>query len=300
MQLGFLHIRNIACFLSLILLTSCTSLEFSHHKAPYKPPIPVYQNINVALVLGGGGSRGLAHVAVIEELLAAGIQPDLIVGCSAGAIIGGLYADRPDIGRIKRLLIDKKREHLLDLSIKHLPFGMSSGLLLKKFLTENIKSENFSQLSIPFVSVATNLEFGDMVTFGTGKLIPAIRASAAYPGVFLPIKIAEQYFVDGAVSNPVPVQVARKLGAKYIIAVDLSGDLTDTLPTHMLGVMRRSMDISYIHQSRCASENADLLIKISLKDVGTFDDNANQKIYSAGREIAREAISKIKNKLPLT
>jgi len=92
----------------------------------------------VALVLGGGGSRGLAHVAVIEELLAAGIQPDLIVGCSAGAIVGGLYADRPDIGRIKRLLIDKKRGHLLDLSIEHFPYGVSSGVLLRRFLAEHI------------------------------------------------------------------------------------------------------------------------------------------------------------------
>ena len=94
------------------ILVSCTSLNFSSHLSPYKPPVPVYQNVKLALVLGGGGSRGLAHVGVIEELLAAGIVPDLIVGCSAGAIVGGLYADRPDIGRIKRLLISKKRAGL--------------------------------------------------------------------------------------------------------------------------------------------------------------------------------------------
>ncbi len=282
--------------LSLILLSACTTLEFSNHKVPFKPPLPVYKNINVALVLGGGGSRGLAHVAVIEELLAAGIRPDLIVGCSAGAIVGGLYADKPDIARIKRLLIDKKRAHFLDFSIAHLPYGISNGLLLKRFLTDHISADKFRELAIPFVAVATNLEFGDMVTFGTGDLIPAIRASAAYPGVFLPVQMGGQYFVDGAVSNPVPVEVARQLGAKYVIAVNLSGDLTDTFPTHIFGVMRRSIDISYIHQSRFASESADLLIKIPLKNVGTFDDNANEKIYQLGREAARKALYKIKDK----
>lgn len=283
--------------ISLILLTSCTSLEFSKHQVPFKPPVPNYQNIQVALVLGGGGSRGLAHVGVIEELEAAGIHPDLIVGCSAGAIVGAMYADQPDITRIKRLLIDKKREHLLDLSVEHLPYGVSSGLFLRRFLSEHLKADRFNELKTPFVAVATNLEFGDMVIFGTGRLIPAIRASAAYPGVFLPIQIAGQYFVDGAVSNPVPVEVAKKMGAKFIIAVDLSGELTDTLPNHMLGVMRRSIEISYIHQSRIASETADVLIKIPLKNVGTFDDNVNEKTYKLGREMGKKFAPEIKRKL---
>jgi NTE family protein len=292
----FKLLSRIYLLLSLVLLASCTSLDFTNHQAPFKPPLPIYENVKVALVLGGGGSRGLAHVGVIEELVAAGIYPDLIVGCSAGAIVGGLYADRPDIERIKRLLITKKREHLLDLSIEHLPYGVSSGVLLRRFLSEHIQADKFNELSIPFVAVATNLEFGDMVTFGTGTLIPAIRASAAYPGVFLPVKIAGQYFVDGAVSNPVPVEVARKLGAKFIIAVDLSGELTDTLPNHMLGVMRRSMEISYIHQSRIAAENADVLIKIPLKNIGTFHDGSNDHIYEVGREMARQAIKKMKQR----
>ena len=282
-----------------ILLTSCTSLEFSRHEVSFKPPIPMYEKVNIALVLGGGGSRGLAHVGVIEELLAAGIHPDLIVGCSAGAIVGGLYADTPDIERIKKLLINKKREHLLDLSIEHLPYGVSSGLFLRKFLSEHLKAKCFNELTIPFAAVATNLEFGDMVTFGTGDLMPAIRASSAYPGVFLPVRIAGQYFVDGGVSNPVPVEAARNLGAKFVIAVDLSGELTDTLPNHMFGVMRRSLEISYIHQSRIAAENADILIKIPLRNIGTFDDKANAYIYNLGREAGRKAIDEIKRKLKL-
>jgi len=275
------------------------SLEFTKHTNSYHPPLPHYNKIKIALVLGGGGVKGLAHVGVLEELANAGIKPDMIIGCSAGAIIGALYADNPDINHLKAILLGMIRDDLLDISLANLPFGLSSGSALQQFLNTQLHAKTFEELKIPFVVVATNLEFGDLVTFGTGPLEPAIRASAAFPGVFLPIQIEDQYFVDGGVVNAVPVEVAKKLGAEFVIAVDLSGDLPDTLPTHMLGILKRSLEISYNHQSNWAAKKADYVIKVPFKGVDTFDDGINEHVYELGRKAGRAVIDDLRSRLRL-
>jgi NTE family protein len=283
----------LVCFL----LTGCTSLEFSRAPGKYHPKIPDFHDIKVAFVLGGGGAKGLAHVGVLEELNDAGIRPDLIVGCSAGAIVGALYADNPDISRLKNLLMEKKREHLLDISLSYLPYGISKGGALKQFLTENLQAKTFEQLKIPFVSVATSLEFGDLVLFGTGELEPAIRASAAFPGVFHPVRINGHYFVDGGVVNITPVEIAKRMGAQFIIAVELDNQLTDTPPNHLIGIIKRCLEISLSHQGHQASKDADFVIKVPFKGVGLFDDHLNGKIYNLGRQIARQTIYELKQKI---
>lgn len=241
----------------------------------------------------------MAHVGVLEELKLAGIQPDLIVGCSAGAIAGVLYADNPDIERMKTLLREKNLWDFLNISLGNLPFGLSNGLKLKTLLTQELQAERFEELKIPFVAVATNLEYGDLVVFGTGNIVPAIRASAAFPGVFLPVKINGQHFVDGGVVELLPVETARRLGAEFVIAVDLSNALTDSLPGHVVGVLNRSLEISLLHQSRRSAEKADFTIKIPFKDVGTFEQDSNQRMYELGRKTAREAIVKLRETLAL-
>lgn len=287
-----------SAFLSFcITLIGCATLEYTSQKSCYHPPLPQLENVNVALVLGGGGAKGLAHVAVIEELQSAGIYPDLIVGCSAGAIVGALFADKPNIYYVKSLLFEKRREHFLDVSLYNIPFGLSNAAALQEFLTEHLRSKKFEELKIPFVAVATSLEFGDLVAFGSGELEAPVRASAAIPGVFLPVKINGGYFVDGGVANPVPVCIARKLGAKFVIAVDLSGQLSTNLPSHVFGVLQRSLEIHYLHHSRAACEQADYVIKLPFQDIGTFEDGHNDKIYDIGRVAARKAIPFIKEKL---
>ncbi|MBX9805788.1 MAG: patatin-like phospholipase family protein [Alphaproteobacteria bacterium] len=290
-------VRSCTVIIMGIWLTGCATLDYSQQAFCYQAPLPTFNNINIALVLGGGGAKGLGHVGVIEELLAAGIYPDLIVGCSAGAIVGALFADNPNVYHLKSILFEKKREHLLDISLLHIPFGLSNAASLDQFLKEHLRSKTFEELKIPFVAMTTSLEFGDLVPFGKGELVKPVRASAAFPGVFLPVKIRDGYYLDGAIADPVPVEVARALGAKFIIAVDLSGNLTKSLPNHGLGVLKRSIEIQYIHHCRTASSKADYAIKIPFEDVGTFDDSQNEKIYEIGRATARKAIPSIQKLL---
>ncbi|MFN7709789.1 MAG: patatin-like phospholipase family protein [Holosporales bacterium] len=293
----FSQIRFIFLFL-LAGLQGCATLPWKGVDQPLLDmPRKAIPQAEVALVLGGGGAKGLAHVGVIEVLKKEGIEPDLIVGCSAGAIVGALYADQPQVPRLKDLLLEMKRENLLKMSLASLPFGLSDGGELRAFLNEHLKAKRFEDLKIRLAVVATGLDSGDLVTFATGPIEPAVRASAAFPGVFSPVEIQARPFVDGGVANPVPVEVARTLGAQFVIAVDLSSSLTDNIPNHLLGVMKRSLEISYLHQSRMAHAQADVVIKIPTKDVGTFDDTANGYLYELGRTTAYRMLPILRRKL---
>lgn len=281
----------------LAVLTGCTALNLNSDAPVYDPVLPRYDNIKIAVVLGGGGAKGLAHVGVLEELTAAGIKPDLIVGCSAGAIVGALYADDSDLMRIKQLLLKIGRNDLVDISLINLPYALSNGIALKKFLQENLKAKTFEQLRIPFATVATNLKTGQLTTFSTGNLEQAIRASAAFPSVFLPVNIHNNYFVDGGVANTVPVEVARKMGADFVIAVNLGDQLPDETPSNVLGILKRSLEISYLHQGRLVTQSADHVISVPLATVGTFQEGMNPHIYQKGVNAARTNMFQIKQKL---
>lgn len=290
-----MNFRIVSLMVWLILLScGCATIEFSKAKEPHAPASPHIRDIDVALVLGGGGARGLAHVGVIEELLNAGIVPDLIVGCSVGAMVGAYYADTLDINLVRDNILQTKLFDILDIDISYLLFSLSGGKKLNAHLKNHIKARNFEELKMPFIAVATNLQFGNITAFGTGKLIPALRASAAFPGAFFPVKIGDQYFVDGGVANPIPVAIARRFNPKIVIAVDISEGLTEKKPNHMLGIIKRSLEISFIHQSDMAGQQADVVIKFPFKDIGTFNDELNTQIYEEGKKAALEKVEEIK------
>lgn len=283
--------------LSTFPLVGCSPLEFSEEPC-YQCPIPKYDRIRVAFVLGGGGAKGMAHVAVLEELLKAGIKPDLIVGCSAGAIVGALYADQLDIAWVKNLLMTQKRENIINFSLSFLPFGLSDGNALQDFLLSNLKSHKFEDLKIPFIAVATNLQYGTLTAFGSGPLEPALRASSCIPGVFVPTKIQNQYFVDGGVIDNVPAEIARQLGAEYVIAVELQTDLDKDSPTNVLGIVKRSLEISLHNQTNHSRKYASYVIQVPLTGIGTLDDGVNEIVYAQGKKAADYAIPRILKHMP--
>lgn len=266
------------------------SIQFSHDKSPYHPPSPELTNVDIALVLGGGGARGVAHVGVLEELLKAGIRPDFIVGCSAGAMVGALYADSLDIDYVKATVLGTRFKNI------------NNDNKLERHLCSKIKARNFKDLQMPFIAVATNLQFGDTTAFGTGPLIPALRASAACPGAFSPVQVSGQYFIDGVVADPVPVVAAKKYNPKVIIAVDIGEELTKRKPNHVFGLIERSIEISYIHLSDMAAQKADVVIEFPFHDIGTYNDNLNEYLYQEGRKATvlklDEIRALIKEKIP--
>jgi NTE family protein len=273
--------------------TGCQT-RYSYLENP--PPVPTCfsaKPIRLALVLGGGGARGMAHVGVLEEFEKAGIPIDLIVGCSAGSIVGSLYADCPHALYVKKILEPLKKWDILDIDLLSARYGFVQGRSLRRFLRYHLKSRCFSDLQIPLYVVATDLYAGELISIGTGPIIPAVHASAAVPFVFSPVLLEGRVLVDGGVADPIPVTTAKQLGADLIVAVDLSQLLPKTCPTNLFQVVSRSAEIKFLLQSESCLEGADIVIRPELGDLGLFDDRNNQLSYEAGRKAAREAIPKI-------
>lgn len=261
------------------------------------PPLPecrpVPQPVRLALVLGGGGAKGIAHVGVLEELELAGIPIDLVVGCSAGSIIGALYCDSPCANELKATFLTLETDALVDFDLWNARYGLCQGRSLRRFLRANLYATNFDELQIPFFLVATDLFSTELVTIGGGPIIPAVEASCSIPLVFVPVNLHGRAFVDGGVIDPVPVRVAKYFDAEVIVAVDLRGLLPQTFPTNLFEVASRSAEISLLWQSEACVQGADVIIRPNLEGFGTFCEDQNESIYQAGKIAAREAIPKI-------
>ncbi len=175
----------------------------------------------IGLALGGGAARGLAHIGVIEALVEAGLEPDIIAGTSIGAIAGGFYAS----GRLD-VLHDLARELTMRKLLRYLDVNLAgsslvSGKRLEKTLASHIGDVQIEALDRTFVAIATELGTGQEIWLTKGSLAAALRASYALPGIFKPVRIGGRWLMDGALVNPVPVTAARALGANFVIGVTL-------------------------------------------------------------------------------
>lgn len=179
----------------------------------------------VALALGGGVARGWAHIGAIRALKRHGIEPDIVVGTSVGALVGGAYlANRLDeLEEWARSLTRTKIISYLDFKVKQ--GGLIGGRRLMAELRTHFKDIRIENLDRPFVAVATDLTSGHEVWIKSGRLADALRTSFSLPGIFPPVKAPPYWLVDGALVNPVPVSVAHALGAHVVIAVNLSADI---------------------------------------------------------------------------
>lgn len=265
-----------------------------HDVQPPLPPLCVPKRIRVALVLGSGGVRGMAHVGVLEEFHRAGIPIDLIVGCSAGAAVGALYADNPDIDCLKRAVGSMRTNSLLDISLMQCRYGLSSGQSLARILRRHLHARHFHQLKIPLVIAATDLYSGELLPIAAGDLVPAIQASCAIPLVFSPCALFGRICVDGSVVNPCPTKIAKDLGAEIVIAVDLCELLSPTFPSHLFGVAARSADIASLWQNQASCRFADIVIRPKTCDVGMFNDTMKGKLYWFGRIAAQQKLEEIR------
>lgn len=176
----------------------------------------------VALVLGGGGARGLAHVGVLRTLEAAGIGIDAVIGTSMGAFVGACYLlGRLDQFEAEARTLNKRKaiKEILDLCVPK--YSLLKGKKAHRYIERQVGKSGFHHLSAPFWVVATNLADGQPVIINEGSLANAIQASIAVPGIFPPVKIGDDYLVDGGVASPTPIAEALAWGADVVIAVDL-------------------------------------------------------------------------------
>ncbi|MFA7282675.1 MAG: patatin-like phospholipase family protein [Sterolibacterium sp.] len=198
------------------LLAACATPPKPTPVAPAQPKPPV----KIALALGGGAARGFAHVGVIKALEAQGIVPDIVVGTSAGAVVGALYAAGHSGFDLQRLVLQVEESQFSDWSLPDR--GVFKGEALQNFVNQAVGQRPLEKLGKLLAVVATDLQTGEAVIFRTGNTGMAVRASSSVPGVFQPVAINGREYVDGGLVSPVPVQAARSLGADFVIAVDIS------------------------------------------------------------------------------
>src|SRR5262247_2557464 len=178
----------------------------------------------IGLALGAGSARGWAHIGVLRALAEAGIYPDVIAGTSVGALVGGCYVagELDALEQFARELTRRKVLGFLDFNFSG--SGLITGQRLCNVLEARLKDALMERLPKRFVAVATEIGTGHEVWLSRGRLVDAMRASYALPGIFRPVRIDGRWLFDGALVNPVPVSVCRALGARYVIAVNVNAD----------------------------------------------------------------------------
>jgi len=181
--------------------------------------------VKIGLALGGGAARGWAHIGVLQGLLEAGIVPDIIAGTSIGAVVGGCHiAGRLDqLEDFARQLTRRKVFGYLDFNMTG--SGLITGQRLCDRLGEHLGEVEIESFDTVYTAVATEIGTGHEIWISKGRLVDAMRASYALPGIFRPVNVSGRWLFDGALVNPVPVSVCRALGARYVIAVNLNADM---------------------------------------------------------------------------
>jgi len=178
----------------------------------------------VGLALGSGSARGWAHIGVLRALDRAGIRPDVLCGASIGALVGAAYA-AGELDRFEQWVLGLGIKEVVSFMDFNLSGGMLKGERLMDFFRRNFVDRPMEQLGIPFAVVATALQSGAEVWLRNGSTVDAVRASIALPGLFTPARQDGRLLVDGGIVNPVPVSLARAMGADIVIAVDLNADI---------------------------------------------------------------------------
>ena len=211
----------------------------------------------IGLALGSGSARGWAHIGVIRALKEAGIQPDYVAGTSIGALVGAVYASG-DIDSLEEVVLKfdwKRIAHFFDVVFPK--SGLIDGNKVADFVRAHVKEINIEDLPLPFSAVSTNLTTGREVILSKGDIIEAVRASISVPGIFTPVKKDGIILVDGGLVNPVPVSVVRKMGADFVIAIDLNHDIVSKkgigktpIPNSTASTLDASIDQSHIKRSK--------------------------------------------------
>lgn len=248
----------------------------------------------VALVLGSGGARGYAHIGVIEVLEKRGIKPDFIVGTSAGSIVGSIYASGKSAAELKQIALDMQVNDVREFNIGLQ--GFFDGGKVEDYVNQQVDQLPLEKMKIPMFVVATELKQGNKVVFNQGSTGQAVRASISIPSMFIPVSIAGTEYVDGGLVSPVPVNVARELGADIVIAVDILAQPVHTETSNVWGMFNQNINIM---QNKLAAEelkNADIVIQPNLREKAhIFEVKGRQMTIDAGVHAAMEQIDKIQN-----
>ncbi|HUX91970.1 MAG TPA: patatin-like phospholipase family protein [Gallionellaceae bacterium] len=277
--------------LLLLALAACSTTPAPTAPSAVLPPAPM----KIALALGGGAARGFAHVGVIKALEAQGIVPDIIVGTSAGSVVGALYAAGYNGFELQQLSMQMDESQVSDWSMPNR--GVIKGEALQDFINQAVKHRTLEKMKKVFAVVATDLSSGEMIVFRTGNTGMAVRASSAVPGVFQPVSINGHEYVDGGLVAPVPVRVARSLGADFVIAVDISDKPQNSKTESSADVLLQTFNIMGQTISRTELPTADIVISPLTPGISSTDFKDRHLAVLQGEKAVAAILSELKEKL---
>ncbi|MDY6524997.1 patatin-like phospholipase family protein [Acinetobacter faecalis] len=261
-------------------------INFKNLKKDAKKPI-------IALVLGSGGARGYAHIGAIEILEKNNIHPDFIVGTSAGSIVGSLYASGKNSSELREIALNLKANDVRDVTLDKK--GFFEGKKVEDFINKEVNNTPLQSLKIPMYVIATELKEGKKVVFNYGNTGQAVRASVAIPSMFIPTKIGDDEYVDGGLVSPVPVDVAKKLGADIVIAVDILAQPVHTETSNIWGLFNQNINIMQKHLAQEELKGADIVIQPDLREkVHIFDVSGREITMLAGQNATQKILPELR------
>lgn len=258
------------------------------------------KNKKLGFALSAGGGTGVAHVGFLQAMEENDLKPDVITGCSMGAVVGGCYAAGVSAKTLKKRILKLGKKDLLDLNINFFKArSLFSGKKINCILSEYIKDENIENLKTTFGCVATDLVSGKLVKIVSGNLLDALKASSAIPTIFDPVEKDGKILVDGGVLLRTPVKLCRALGADKVVAVDAIGKLRPvTSVTKLTDVgMRTFAVIDETYSSKREINSADIKIFPNTETASPFGFENLDKAYEAGYNEGLKFVSQIKKLL---
>jgi len=247
----------------------------------------------IGVALGGGFARGLAHIGVLKVFEEEGIPVDFIAGTSIGAVVGAAYASGRNPTELAEIAAQVRFKDFSRWTVSR--FGLFSNDKMANFLRKALCCKTFEELRIPLSVTATDIITGEPVVFSSGDLVDPVRASCAYPAMFLPVRIGERLLVDGFLAHSVPAAPLRAMGAERIVAVHLSAHWVKPQgPRHVLDVIGQCFSIA---QDKCSPSwrmVSDVILEPEIGEFGYDDFVQASKLISAGEDAARAALPNIR------
>jgi NTE family protein len=249
----------------------------------------------VGVALGGGFARGIAHIGVLRVLEENEIPIDLLAGTSVGALVGAAYASGTTLDELERQGIVTRFRDFGRWTISRM--GMATNERLEVFLRRFTQVSTFEEMKIPFGIVATDLVTGETVCFTKGAVGPALRASCAFPGLFIPVEHDGRMLVDGFLTEQVPTESLRHMGADVIIAVHLDPGQPDQKPKNTIEVIGRAFSIIQEQTPPRWLRFADVILEPVVKNIHWDDFQKTPELVAAGVAAAKAALPEIKEAL---
>jgi len=247
----------------------------------------------IGIALGGGFARGVAHVGVLKVLEEENIPISFIAGTSVGALIGAAYCSGVTVAELEQIAARVRFKHFASWTLSR--YGFASNQRMIGFLSSILKVRTFEELHIPLAVTATDFSTGDGVVFHSGPLVDPVRASCAYPGMFLPVKIRGRLLVDGMLAHAVPSVPLREMGAERVLAVHLKGHwANEDGPRHLFDVIGQCFSIAQEMNCGVWKQAADLVIQ---PDVNGYKYDAfeySAELVRAGEVVTRAALPEIR------